>query len=229
LKKILTLIFVGLLVFGFSLNLAAQTAAPKAAEPAAAPKAAEPAAAPKAAAPKAAEPAAAPKAAAEPALPKDKETVLKLYVTAKEAYGMLQKDPAVKLLDCRTPEEYAFVGHPAMAKNIPSKFMTYKWDEKKKGYAMKDNPRFAALVKKQFKPDEVILVMCRSGQRSAASVNKLAKAGYQKVYQITDGFEGDKVKDPQSPNVGKRAKNGWKNASLPWTYDLDQKLMYLAK
>jgi thioredoxin 1 len=28
---------------------------------------------------------------------------------------------------------------------------------------------------------------------------------------------------------GKRMKNGWKNSGLPWTYDLDPKLMYLAE
>jgi hypothetical protein len=48
----------------------------------------------------------------------------------------------VKILDCRTPEEYAFVGHTAMACNIPSKFMKYRWDPKKKSYVMKDNWRF---------------------------------------------------------------------------------------
>jgi rhodanese-related sulfurtransferase len=71
------------------------------------------------------------------------------------------------------------------------------------------------------------LVTCRSGNRSAASVNMLAKAGVTKVYSITDGFEGDMIKDPQRPNQGKRMQDGWKNAHLPWTYDLDVDLMYL--
>ena len=167
---------------------------------------------------------------APPEIPKDKQTTLGLYVTAKEAYDMWQKDQQkIKIIDCRTPEEYAFVGHAPMAANVPSKFMTYAWDEKKKEYVMKANPNFVKEVQKRFAKDDTILVMCRSGQRSAPSVDLLAKAGFTKVYNITDGFEGDKVKDPQSPNQGKRMKDGWRVSNLPWTYDLDVNLMYLPK
>ncbi|MDO9533069.1 MAG: rhodanese-like domain-containing protein [Deltaproteobacteria bacterium] len=170
----------------------------------------------------------APKAA--PEIPKDKQTTPGLYVTSKEAYDLWQKDQQkVKIIDCRTPEEYAFVGHAPMAVNIPSKFMTYDWDAKKKEYAMKVNPNFVKEIQKRFAKDDIILVTCRSGQRSAASVNLLAKAGFTKVYSIIDGFEGDKVKDPQSPNKGKRMKDGWKISNLPWTYDLDVDLIYLPK
>ena len=53
-------------------------------------------------------------------LPKVKQTVLGLYVTAKEAYEKWQADPEkVMIIDVRTPEEYLFVGHPTMAWNIP--------------------------------------------------------------------------------------------------------------
>jgi rhodanese-related sulfurtransferase len=183
-----------------------------------------------AAAPPAAKPAvaatAAPKAA--PEIPKDKQTTPGLYVTAKEAYDLWQKDQQkVKIIDCRTPEEYAFVGHAPMAANVPSKFVIYAWDAKKKEYAMEPNPNFVKEIQKRFAKDDMILVMCRSGNRSAASVNLLGKAGFTKVYNIIDGFEGDKVKDPQSPNQGKRMQDGWKNSNLPWTYDLDVNLMYL--
>jgi len=167
---------------------------------------------------------------APPEVPKDKQTTLGLYVTAKEAYDMWQKDQQkIKIIDSRTPEEYAFVGHAPMAVNIPNQFMTYAWDEKKKVYVMKDNPNFVKEVQKRFAKDDTILVMCRSGQRSAPAVNLLAKAGYTKVYNIPEGFEGDKVKDPQSPNHGKRMQNGWRLSNLPWTYDLDVNLIYLPK
>jgi rhodanese-related sulfurtransferase len=165
-----------------------------------------------------------------PEIPKDKQTKLGLYVTAKEAYDMWQKDQQkIKIIDCRTPEEYAFIGHATMAINVPSKFMTYAWDEKKKEYVMKANPNFVKEIKKRFAKDDTILVMCRSGQRSGPSVDLLTKAGFTKVYNVTDGFEGDKVKDPQGPNHGKRMKDGWRISNLPWTYDLDVNLMYLPK
>lgn len=173
-------------------------------------------------------PAAAPeKKAVVPEDPK-KHTSLGLYVTAKEAYDLWQKDQdKVKVLDCRTPEEYAFLGHAPMAVNIPSQFMVYRWNPEKKEYAMKDNAKFVQQVKKLFKPTDTILVMCRSGHRAAPGVEKLVKAGFKNVYNVHDGFEGDKVKDKNDPNYGKRTKDGWRNAGLPWTYDLDVNLMYL--
>ena len=59
-------------------------------------------------------------------LPKEKQTVLGLYVTAKEAYEKWKAAPdSVKVIDVRVPEEYAFVGHPEMAWNIPVAFVTY--------------------------------------------------------------------------------------------------------
>ena len=39
-------------------------------------------------------------------------------------------------------------------------------------------------------------------------------------------MEGDTVNDPESAYHGKRMKNGWKNAGLPWTYDLDPGLVW---
>ncbi len=56
----------------------------------------------------------------KPALPKEKQTTLELYVTAKEAYDMWKANPdKVKILDVRTQDEYIYIGHAAMAWNIP--------------------------------------------------------------------------------------------------------------
>jgi rhodanese-related sulfurtransferase len=92
---------------------------------------------------------------------------------------------------------------------------------------MTTNADFVAQVKKVVQPGDRLLVTCRSGQRSAPAANLLAKAGFTKVYSVIDGFEGDKVKDPESVFNGQRMKNGWKNSGLPWTYSLDPNLMYL--
>lgn len=157
-----------------------------------------------------------------------KHTKAGLYATAKEAYEMWKKDKdKINIVDCRTPEEYGFVGHPAMAFNIPSKFMTYEWNEEKKEYVMKTNDKFVDLVKARFKTDDVIMILCRSGHRSAESVNKLFEAGFTNVYNIIDGFEGDKDGNQDSPTFGKRTINGWSNSGAPWTYDLDKNLAYL--
>jgi rhodanese-related sulfurtransferase len=154
-------------------------------------------------------------------LPKPKQTVLGLYVTAKEAYAKWKAEPEkVKIIDVRTPEEFLFVGHPPMAWKIPVATQSYEWDSEKMKFPMKPIPDFASRVKEVAGPDDTLLLMCRSGGRSAIAVNMLAQAGFKHVYNIVDGMEGDAVKDPDSLFVGQRLKNGWKNSGLPWTYDL---------
>jgi rhodanese-related sulfurtransferase len=157
----------------------------------------------------------------------EKLTSLGLYVTAREAYEMWKGDPErIKVLDVRTFEEYVLIGHAEMAMNIPLAFPTYNGDAGKGNYSVVGNKDFITHVNERFMPEDTILVMCRSGGRSAMAVNALAKAGFTKVHNIIDGFEGDKVEDPESIYYGMRMRNGWKN-SAPWTYRLDPKLVWL--
>lgn len=169
-------------------------------------------------------------ARADTPAPKDehKQTTLGKYMTAEEAYQKWSSDSAgVKVLDVRTPEEYTFVGHAPMARNLPVRVWSGTWNAQKKSYDLLENPGFQEEAKKLFKPDETILVMCRSGQRSAAAVNLLAKAGFTNAYTVVDGFEGDAVTAADSPDKGKRTLNGWKNSKAPWTYALDPALVYI--
>ena len=163
-------------------------------------------------------------------IPKGKQTALGLYVTAKEAWEKWKVEPEkVMILDVRTPEEYLFVGHPTMAWKIPIATQSYEWDATKGKFPMKLLPDFVSRVKEVAKPDDTILVMCRSGGRSAMAVNLLAEAGFKHVYQILDGMEGDAVEDPDSVFLGQRLKNGWKNSGCPWTYKLTPDRMVLPK
>jgi rhodanese-related sulfurtransferase len=157
-----------------------------------------------------------------------KLTSLGLYVTAREAYDMWKADPErIKVLDVRASMEYAVNGHPEMAANIPVAFQSYKWDINKGDYPVAVNTEFVANVAKRFKLDDTILAMCRSGTRSAIAVNFLAKAGFTNVYNIMDGFDGDKVEDPESIWYGVRRRNGWKNSAVPWTYKFDPTLVWV--
>ena len=161
-------------------------------------------------------------------LPTKKQTTLGLYVTAAQAYEMWKAAPdEVKVIDVRTPEEYAFVGHPEMVWNIPLAFVTYQRSAGRIEYGSKMNPGFVSLVQEVAKPTDTLLLMCRSGGRSAMAVNKLAAAGFKNVYNITDGMEGDKVEDSESVFHGKRMKNGWKNSGLPWVYTVDPEKIIL--
>ena len=165
--------------------------------------------------------------AEKPELSKGKQTVLGLYVTALEAYEKWKAAPdQVKVIDVRTPEEYAFIGHPEMALNIPLAFVTYRRKDGKTEYGPKMNERFVTEVGELAKPTDILLLMCRSGDRSAIAVNALAKAGFMNAYTIIDGFEGDKVADTGSVFFGQRMRNGWKN-SAPWTYSIDPEKIIL--
>ena len=165
-----------------------------------------------------------PKAAAKVAgdkLPKIKQTALGLYVTAADAYEMWKAAPdKVKIIDVRTPEEFAFVGHPAMAWNVPLAFVSYQREGGKFTYAPQMNKAFVDQVGEIAQPSDILLVTCRSGGRGGMAVNQLAAAGFTNAYNIVDGIEGDTVDDPESVFHGKRMKNGWKN-SAPWVYDVD--------
>jgi rhodanese-related sulfurtransferase len=164
----------------------------------------------------------------KPELPKEKQTTLGLYLTSKEAYEKWNAAPdTVKILDVRTAEEYLFIGHAAMAWNVPLFFQSYEWDMEKNHFPMKPNPDFISKVKQISSLNDILLVTCRSGGRSAMAVNQLAEAGFTNVYNITDGFEGDMVKDSESVFVGQRMVNGWKNSCLPYTYSIDPKLMLI--
>jgi rhodanese-related sulfurtransferase len=163
-----------------------------------------------------------------PELPVEKQTTLGLYVTAKEAYEKWQQAPdEINILDVRTPEEYIYIGHAPMAWNIPAFIQTHNWDSEKQHFSIKPSAAFINHIKEVFKPTDTLYVMCRSGGRSAWAVNQLAEAGYQNVYNITDGFEGDAVSDTGSLYKGQRLKNGWKNSGIPWTYKVERALIKL--
>lgn len=157
-----------------------------------------------------------------------KRTTLRLYVTAQHAYEAWRDHPeTVAILDVRTPEEYIFVGHAAMARNIPLLFIEYQWNAEEDEPVVRPDAEFISAVKKSYAPGDTLLVMCRSGGRSAHAVNALAKAGFANAYNVIDGFEGDKVAEEGSAYFGKRMKNGWRNSGSPWTYDCDPNLLWI--
>ena len=132
-------------------------------------------------------------ALAQSGLPGYKQTKIGLYVTAKDAFEKWNdSSEEVVILDVRDPAEYLFVGHAPMARNIPFKLFSAEKTAQKRKLAMETNPNFIAEVKKRYQVTDTILIMCRSGGRSAEAANLLAKEGFKKVYTITDGFEGDR-------------------------------------
>ena len=133
----------------------------------------------------------------EGTLPQSKRTSLGLYITAADAHETWKSDPDnVKIIDVRTPEEWRQVGYPRMAARIS---LTASADQ------------FVRQVRQIAEPDDTVLVICRSGNRSAVAVEMLARAGFRKAYTVVDGYEGDRNTNPSSPDYGRRTVNGWKN------------------
>ena len=111
-------------------------------------------------------------------IPTVKQTALGLYITAKEAYEQWRSaSEQVMLLDVRTPEELLFVGHAPMAWKVPVAAQSYEWDAAKQQFPMRPLPDFVARVREVAQPEDTLMVMCRSGGRSAMAVNLLAQAG----------------------------------------------------
>jgi len=94
----------------------------------------------------------------------------------------------------------------------------------------KKNTGFKSQVKAEIEALDVdqndpIIVMCRSGAtRSAPAVDVITDMGYSEVYSVTDGFEGSKLEDGDSRGV--RAKDGWRNSGLPWSYKINPDVVW---
>jgi len=162
-------------------------------------------------------------------VPKKKQTTLGLYMSAKEAYDHMQANGEQTLfIDVRSHAEVNFLGMPTVADaNVPYMQLSewYAFDEKKQSYVMDVNSEFATEIERRLKAkglgkDDMVIVLCRSGDRSAKAADLLAQLGYSRVYSVTEGYEGDVAKD--GTQAGQRVVNGWRNAGLPWTYKLDR-------
>ena len=151
---------------------------------------------------------------------------LGLYVNAAEAYQMLQQDPTAILVDVRDPVEVKFTGFASPTHiHVPWLLTdTSQLSESAHSWPMQPNPDFdqqllARLDKLGATKDTPIIMMCRSGAtRSAPAVDRLADYGYSNVWSVTDGFEGNRLKEGRSKGV--RAVDGWRNSGLPWSYHI---------
>lgn len=124
-------------------------------------------------------------------------------VTPTQAWALFQAGKAV-IVDIRTKEELHFVGQVPGALHIA-------WAT---GTAKNRNPRFVKELEAKLHKQQTILLLCRSGKRSAEAAEVATKAGFSKVYNIAQGFEGDLNAQQQRGSLG-----GWRYANLPWQQD----------
>jgi rhodanese-related sulfurtransferase len=119
-----------------------------------------------------------------------------------EAEAAMRAEPDALLIDVRDPIEFAFVGYPEGAINVPWKYAP----------AMRANPDFLSDIGRLAAGLETPLyLICRSGQRSLAAAEVLAEAGYRYLVNIEEGFEG-----PLDDNKQRGTMGGWRYHGLPW-------------
>ena len=162
-----------------------------------------------------------------------------------EAFDMLNTVPDTYLIDVRTRAEYQFVGHPYRAYLFPYFFFNSKLvkEDEEYSYAFSEkNEAFSEEIGKVFKKTDNIVLISRDGTRSALAAKALLGAGFQKVFDVEDGFEGatfpafkdDKhhkyyrqlAKRNKIHGFEQRRHYGWQSWGLPWTYSLDPKFLY---
>lgn len=120
-----------------------------------------------------------------------------------QAWELFQAGQAV-IVDVRTKEELHFVGQVPGALHVA-------WAT---GTALNRNPRFLRELEAKVTKQQTVLLLCRSGKRSAEAAIAATKAGFTQVYNIEEGFEGDQDEHHQRGKQG-----GWRLAGLPWEQD----------
>jgi rhodanese-related sulfurtransferase len=109
------------------------------------------------------------------------------------------------LVDVRTTEERKFVGH------VPDS-LHVAWAT---GTSLTRNPRFVKELETRVgSKDAVVLLLCRSGHRSAAAAEAAHAAGFTNVFNVSEGFEGDLDEKGRRGRLG-----GWRYHDLPWVQD----------
>jgi rhodanese-related sulfurtransferase len=133
-------------------------------------------------------------------------------VGSAEAWEMLAQDPKAQLVDVRTQAEWNFVGLPDVA-SLNRRVHCIEWQGFPTGAP---NPDFvseatAALAAAGADQGTLVLFLCRSGARSRGAAMAMTRAGFQKAFNIGDGFEGNLDAERHRGTT-----SGWKAQGLPW-------------
>jgi rhodanese-related sulfurtransferase len=125
-------------------------------------------------------------------------------ISPADAWALAANGQAV-LVDVRSPEERTFVGSVPGSLHVP-------WAS---GTALTRNPRFVRELEARVGgKDKPVLLLCRSGKRSALAAEAAAKAGLALSFSVLEGFEGDLDDTQQRGHL-----NGWRKRGLPWLQD----------
>jgi rhodanese-related sulfurtransferase len=121
----------------------------------------------------------------------------------QEAWALIQRQPDALFVDVRMEIESLYVGRPPGVENIP----WYEYPD-----LTPDPAQFAAAVEREAgRKDRTVLLICRSGKRTADAGRVLEAAGFTDVAHVVHGFEGD-----LDTGFHRSTVNGWRHDGLPW-------------
>lgn len=121
---------------------------------------------------------------------------------------MLSHEPEAVLVDVRSRAEWSFVGAPDLSEL--GKATTFvEWQSFP---GMIPNEDFAEELRASgVSPDQTVVFICRSGQRSMHAAVAMTKRGYARCFNLAGGFEG-----PLDSEAHRGRRDGWKVGGLPW-------------
>ncbi|MBF0620517.1 MAG: rhodanese-like domain-containing protein [Magnetococcales bacterium] len=122
-------------------------------------------------------------------------------LTPQQAHAFLEENKEAAFIDIRMELEHFFVGHPPRVENI-------SWQDYPD---FEINEDFLKEISNVAKKDKPIVLICRSGHRSIDAGNFLLENGFTLVYNVLEGFEGDRDEHHHRSSI-----NGWRFHGLPW-------------
>jgi rhodanese-related sulfurtransferase len=133
-------------------------------------------------------------------------------ISSQEAYDLVKSHSNAILVDVRSHMEFLFIGHPVGAIHIP-------WIDEPDWNI---NPNFVREIRQLVlggishegfagQNSVPVVLICRSGKRSREAGKLLIKEGFEQVYNIKDGFEGELDESHHRSTTG-----GWRFEGLPW-------------
>lgn len=131
-------------------------------------------------------------------------------ISPPQAYRLLKENAAAMLVDVRSTMEYDYVGHPVDALHVPIKEPP-DWDTHA-DFVARLTQSITAQTGDEENPHAVpLLMLCRSGKRSELAAQLALDAGFTEVYNVIEGFEGDRDEQGHRSSI-----NGWRFHQLPW-------------
>lgn len=133
-------------------------------------------------------------------------------VEPSEAWRVLSENEEAVLVDVRTEAEWGFVGIPDLS-TIDKRVFLQEWQSFP---TMERQENFEAgliehLEEANIDKSSAVFFLCRSGVRSQGAAISLTAAGYERCYNVKDGFEGPKDAAGHRGSVA-----GWKASKLAW-------------